>query len=133
MTYSLGIILFILDRILKYVANTRLILNNPLFNTPVDIMLYRNTGIALSLNIPLLIPIITGALALIAILYLVLKKETQNKPFLLIAALGIFSNLIDRIFLNYIVDYFKIGQSIINIADLMIVLGIFGYIYYNKK
>lgn len=134
MGYLIAILLFTLDRLSKYAANTQLILNQPVFNTPVDIMLYHNTGIALSLNIPIIIPIITGILAISVIIYLTLKSDNGlHRALLAITAFGILSNLLDRIFLGYIVDYIKISRSIINIADIMIVLGIFSYIYYNKK
>lgn len=134
MSYLAVLLLFVLDRVFKYVANTQLILNKPVFGWPLDVMLYRNEGIALSLNIPIIIPIITGFVALFITSFLFLKSEDSLlKILLFLTSLGILSNLVDRLFLGYIIDYLKIGNAVINIADAMIVIGIFSYIYYNKN
>lgn len=70
-------------------------------------------------------------------MYLIKKyKEISNteKILLIMISSGGISNLIDRIYRGYVVDYIDINQvfsyPIFNIADISIVLGTIGFIMY---
>ncbi len=79
-------------------------------------------------------------LAIVLILYLVFIKKIQNKFFLLSASFimgGGIGNLIDRIFLGYVVDYLKLSffGPICNLSDYFITFGtvIFAFYFLKKK
>lgn len=63
-------------------------------------------------------------------------KEINNlvKIFLLMIISGGISNLIDRLFRGYVVDYIDINQifgyPIFNIADICVVIGVIAFIAY---
>jgi len=50
-----------------------------------------------------------------------------------LATAGALSNLIDRVVYGHTVDYILIFTGIINLADVLIVVGIVGYVYYSRK
>jgi len=65
-----------------------------------------------------------------------LIKENKNKFLFLSWCLilnGAVSNLIDRIAYGYVVDYFDFVTGIINIADVMIVVGLGIYLFTSLK
>ena len=90
-----------------------------------------NRGVAFGFSLP---NILTVVLTLIIILFilLILKKEYENNvkffSWILILS-GSISNLFDRIYYGYVIDYFTIITGIINIADVLIVSGLLLYIY----
>ncbi len=123
--------LFTIDRFSKYY-----ILKNPesfrdfSIENIVIITLTKNRNSALGIKFPLFILIF---LSIIAIFFLValLKKAYKNNNFISIFLLstvivGAISNLIDRIYFGYVIDFIEISKfSIFNIADIFIVLGVF--------
>ena len=76
-----------------------------------------------------LLMIIMGA-AIISLSLLFFK--TKNTALLLIIFGGV-SNLFDRIYFGYVIDWINISTSTFNIADIMIVLGIICLIFHFKK
>lgn len=118
---------FILDKIFK-----NFFLNNPqtekvLIKKFLSLKFFENPGIAFGIKSPLNITIILSLFILVILFFYFIKyKKYKNdyyfRAFLLIF-LGALSNLLDRLFLNFTVDYLHIYISVINIADIMIVLG----------
>ena len=94
---------------------------------------FENDGIAFGINIPSTITIIFTPIILILLLGFTIKQK--NKISLIgffLVFFGAISNLYDRIMYDFVIDYFHIVTSVINIADCMIVLGIF-FLFYKKK
>jgi signal peptidase II len=78
--------------------------------------------------------IIFFTLPIIALLIFIISKEQKNARLFLCWLLiftGAISNLIDRIFHNYVIDYLAIITGIINIADILIVFGLGLYLLTN--
>ena len=79
--------------------------------------------------------IVASVLAILLILYFVFIKKTRNKLFLLGSAFivgGGIGNLIDRIYLGYVVDYLKLSffGPVCNISDYFITFGVILFAFY---
>lgn len=96
---------------------------------------FANPGIAFSIPLPqTLTLIITGILIIGFSALLIQTKSPSLKIALTTAILGASSNFIDRLLTGYTTDYFIFfTRSAINIADILIIIGI-GYCtwYYQK-
>lgn len=133
-----GFFLFFVDRFFKYLS-----LNNPeeyLLTNWLGWMPFKNPGIAFSLPLPSNLSIAISIPILLAIVYFILHNNKNESveifESLIILFIGALSNLWDRIYYRVTLDYFLIGTSVINLADIMILLGI-GYLFFsslvNKK
>lgn len=119
-----GLFLF-LDQFLKFLART-----NPDFTFYFGTKWLgwehlANKGIAFSLPFPNFILIIfTPLIVLVLFIFLIKQKRNILVSFgILLIIAGAFSNLIDRILFEATVDYFRILTSVINLADVIIVIG----------
>ncbi len=125
-----------LDIVFKQLARTYLSSTEPLFqNGLIDLLFFKNTGIAFSLPVP---PLISVSVSFVLIGYFSWCFAQNTRSHEGIAALSIvigsLSNLYDRLAHGFVVDYLLLfGRSAINIADLLILLGIFFFIRYNKS
>lgn len=123
-----GCVLFFatLDGIFKILAthNKLPIIHNDIFS----IDYFANPGIAFSIALPqTFILIVTGALIIGFSGLFIQTKNPAVKIALNAVILGASSNFIDRLITGYTTDYFIFfTQSAINIADILIVIGI-GY------
>lgn len=118
---------FILDKILK-----NFFLKNPEFEKTIfsnffSFSFFKNHGIAFGIQSPFKLTIGLSIIILIILLFWFYKnKKYYNASYFLAFSLiffGALSNLSDRLFLNFTVDYIHIYISVINLADVMIVLG----------
>lgn len=126
----------ILDRFFKSLA-----INGASFNLISDIFRFNfagNYNIAFSLPfggqilIWLIILITTGLLC--AFVYLYKKQEYIFSSFIFLIILGSASNLLDRLKYGFVVDYLDFKYfTIFNIADALIVFGVFLLVFYYKK
>lgn len=119
---------FIFDRILKNFFLVNQSLKKDIYENFLSFKFFKNQGIAFGIQVPFSLIIIVTFLSLIILsLWFFYKKEKQSLldfcAFITIF-LGAFSNLIDRLMLNFAIDYLHIFISVINIADIMIVFGI---------
>ncbi|NQU78008.1 signal peptidase II [Candidatus Falkowbacteria bacterium] len=120
--YLVILILFIVDRILKYTAVS-------LDKTSGFFVFEKNTGIAFSIHLPqIILPILTFIIILFVISYslkyLASKKFTLHLTTLLVIT-GAISNLIDRLKFGYVIDYINLKfWPVFNVADVMIVVGV---------
>lgn len=96
---------------------------------------FANPGIAFSIPLPQTFTlIVTGALIIGFSALLIQTKNAPLKIALTTAILGASSNFVDRLLTGYTTDYFIFfTRSAINIADILIIVGI-GYCawYYQK-
>lgn len=81
-----------------------------------------------TINQYLLIIIMGVVIILLSLLFL----KTKNTALLLIIFGGV-SNLFDRIYFGYVIDWINVSISTFNIADVMIILGILCLIFPFKK
>jgi signal peptidase II len=115
----LSFAVFILDRILKFLA-----INNKIF-------FYKNTGTAFSLPMPenfknyflFLLFFINLFLIYLAIKYLIKNNLYYFSAFFCIF-LGAFSNLLDRLKYDFVIDYFNYYFFYNNLADVLICVGV---------
>jgi signal peptidase II len=120
---------FLLDRILKYIVETRLP-NEELFIVPkiFSVLLHQNHGMAFSISVPMWLIITAGAIMLAVLGFyaahsLKIKRLDWYWPLGLIFVGGL-SNLFDRISYGYTIDYLHLyPYSFFNIADLLIIIG----------
>lgn len=86
---------------------------------------FHNPGIAFGLPIPLWLVLPLTLFFLISLFIWVHKSKNPLAHVALLAIfLGALSNAYDRVTYGYTIDFLRIFDSIINIADLMILVGI---------
>jgi signal peptidase II len=96
-------------------------------------MLFQNEGIAFSLPLPgfISIAISIGLIVYFARSYLLAHAHAVKIAALCIV-LGALSNLSDRILHGFVIDYLLFFQrSAINLADILILTGLFLHVKYN--
>ena len=96
-----------------------------------------NEGVAFSFgdgHVPVFIVVNLVMICGLVIYYELNKKEFNliNKIFFTMVIAGGTSNLIDRVFRGYVIDFIDVGDlfnfAIFNVADIFIVCGIFGMV-----
>lgn len=133
----IGILILILDRILKVLSTKYLLAKDILIgNGLVRLTHVRNPGAAFGfLPSQRGLIIFASILALIFVIRLFRKVNYGSLYFsigfwLLIA--GILGNLFDRIFLGYVIDYVQILNSpIFNISDIAILIGMAAILFFS--
>ena len=141
---SLIILLIVLDQISKVLISSNLALGESLNLLPfLNFTLIHNTGIAFSLfdeggNISrwLLVTVISAIVAYL--LFLMYEKTPKNRLELMSLILiisGGLGNLVDRVFLGYVVDFVHVFYQdysfyVFNLADTYITVGIILYLSY---
>lgn len=123
---------FIIDRLLKMAA-LQLFLPKPLIGQWLQFALYKNTGLAFSLQtgfnpLWLIALIFFGGLIW---LYVAWRRQRYNEMIALTAiVLGAYSNMYDRLVFGAVIDYVELFSiNISNIADWLIVGGALFLIY----
>lgn len=130
----ISIVVVLLDRIIKLLVDKFLILN--IKNVVIDNFLYitkcYNEGAAFNIFSGNLIFLILATIfALFMLLKYIKNDKKPNKISIISYGLligGIIGNLVDRIFLGYVIDYlnfiiFNHEFAIFNLADICIVIG----------
>lgn len=130
-----AIVLAAADQLLKKIAEANLVSGTPVKvitagNTDIlTFSLYRNTGAAFSSfeGKTVFLIIVTTVMMIALAVWLVKSKPKKLLPVICIAAVlgGGIGNLIDRIFLGYVVDYIILFPFtfIFNFADICVVVG----------
>ena len=141
---SLIILLIVLDQISKVLISSNLALGESLNLLPfLNFTLIHNTGIAFSLfdeggNISRWLLVIVVSAILVYLLFLMYKKTPKNllelMSLILIISGGL-GNLVDRVFLGYVVDFVHVFYQdysfyVFNMADSYITVGIILYFSY---
>ena len=130
--YSITLLLFVLDRILKFIALNFESAKSGFFS------LEKNPGIAFSIPLPqvvLYILVIAILILLVSISVKYLRAKKFSLHFLtLLLIVGAASNLIDRVKFDYVIDYINLKfWPVFNLADVMIVLGVGVWIFILSK
>ena len=125
-------VLFFIDQGLKYVARTHQSVTHYIIEPWLGWEFLANPGVAFGIPVPNTLLIVVTPIIVI----LLLAWHTQSKRTLLfttgvaLICAGALSNLIDRVIFEYTVDYLRVITSIMNVADLLIVIGA-GMIFYT--
>jgi signal peptidase II len=122
------LMLVLIDQVIKRIVILNIDLNHSIEIIKDFFYLWnvRNFGAAFSIfDGKLLFLIATGVLASIYLIYLIVKKQDEIAYYFLFG--GLIGNLIDRIFLGYVIDYlgfeiFGYHFPIFNFADILITL-----------
>lgn len=132
--FSLTFVIFFLDQLLKYIVTSKFVLHEVFYLIPnfFYITYVKNTGGAWSIfsSIPYFFVIINLLFLGLFTCY-IYKKEKFSKTEILYFGLilgGVLGNLIDRIFLDGVIDYIGIQfgnyyYPVFNFADVAIVVG----------
>ena len=116
--------LFLLDQFLKWQAA----------HNWINSKTFLNQGAAFGLPFPNSLIIGLTAPIILTLLYLLIK-EKNNLNFLTWSLIltGAVSNFFDRIYYHHVIDYFAFVTGIINISDVLIVIGLIIYLLNLKK
>lgn len=134
--YILGGFLFLLDQVLKYLART-----NPqityIWKQSFGWEYFANTGVAFNIPLPNSLVILLTPLIIFGLSALLIQNKkiltVQKKLGLILIIAGAISNFIDRILFNVTIDYLRIFTTVINLADVMIVIGVILLLLKNPK
>jgi signal peptidase II len=128
-----GGFLFLADRLLKYLSTdifTQPALCSDFFGWLPSV----NRGIAFSIPIPTVLTIALSVFFVVALIWLYRREESAlSRVFILFILLGAASNIIDRAVFGHTLDYCLMITAIINIADIMIVGGVAGYLFLHAR
>lgn len=124
----IGIVIFILDRVLKVLSTRYLLAKDVVIGKVVRFTHIRNPGAAFGfLPSQRGLIIFVSILALIFVIRFFRKASYKNVYFSIgfwVLVAGILGNLSDRIFLGYVIDYVQILNSpIFNVSDIAILIG----------
>ncbi|MCX6780559.1 MAG: signal peptidase II [Candidatus Magasanikbacteria bacterium] len=96
---------------------------------------FHNPGIAFGVPIPIWI-VLPLTLIFLIVLAIWVFRQRENQPLTHIAiaaiTLGALSNAFDRTTLGYTIDYIRVLDSIINIADILVIAGIATLVFRKK-
>ena len=143
MLYAAAVLLLVgIDQLVKFLITTNLSLGSTVELIPgmIQLTYVRNTGAAFSMFSGMRWPLIAITVAVTLALILILATKKITHPFgvwsLVFIIGGAVGNLIDRIFLGYVVDMFEptfINFAVFNVADIFVVCGGIAFcIYYLK-
>ncbi|PIY62720.1 hypothetical protein COY93_02470 [Candidatus Uhrbacteria bacterium CG_4_10_14_0_8_um_filter_58_22] len=133
-TWAIVAVFFVADLSLKWLALSQRKVISLGF---LKFELFLNTGIVFSLPVPkwVYLPIATAVLVAFAYALLTsIRLHNRNVTGLLFVILGAASNLRDNFIHGATVDYLIFfGRSAVNLADLMIIVGVILLITANRK
>jgi len=136
---SLSFDFFILESLIKYYFLNKIPQEGfYLFGKILQIIYTPNQNVAFSLPLPQMFTIVIVILILMVLSYIwwqiLIKGKLSQLLGISLVILGALSNLLDRLIFGYVIDYLNIFiWPIFNLADVMIVGGIFIYILSEFK
>lgn len=117
---------FVLDQLLKHVANAHPSTSFDIIPSVLKWELLHNPGIAFGLPIPNWFLLIITPMILVLLVFLFFHRRQRTTIRVLAIGLivaGALSNYIDRFLFSITIDYLRVWTSVMNIADIMIVVG----------
>jgi signal peptidase II len=132
------LILFIIDRISKYLIFHKLPTQGVYLFKYLQIKLLTNSGIAFGIPLNQILIIILNSIIIFFLFFYLFKslkeKKTLNAFLLGAIIIGAFSNLIDRITYGKVIDFIQIGiWPTFNLADAYISIGALIFLILNIK
>ena len=132
--YIISILVFLLDRISKLLVVNLIDKDISIIKNIFYLTYVKNDGAAFSiLETQRILLIVLSIIALAFLIYYISKKDKNGIGYFFLVG-GIVGNLIDRIFLGYVIDFIGISSfPIFNIADVFIVLGAILILFEKEK
>jgi signal peptidase II len=136
--YIISFLVILFDRITKILVENFIDKDISIIRDIFYFTYVKNNGAAFSLlTSKVILLVILSMLALIFLIYFITKYNKKNIGYFFLIG-GIIGNLIDRIFLGYVIDFiginiFNYSFPIFNIADIFIVLGAIFVIFEKEK
>ena len=98
-------------------------------------LVYKNFGSAFSMPIPQNFVILLSFFVILSCVYIFKKHSFGHESFLVLMLSGTVGNLIDRMYLGYVVDFINVGfWPVFNLADVYLSLAvIYLFLSYFKK
>lgn len=123
--FALSFFLILLDRLLKMSVEGPIFSNRSFGWRFFGFERFHNLGIAFGIPIPLwlVIPLTLIFLVVLAIWVKKIDSSAAKLAFFIIFA-GALSNAFDRVTYGYTIDYLRIINAIINIADIFVLAGV---------
>ena len=129
-TSIIALLIIIFDRIIKILVSKYMVIDEKISIIKDNLYIYNchNTGAAFSLfDNSTFILMLLSIIALFFIIYYISMNNFKNPLLFGVLLGGIIGNLIDRIFLGYVIDYIGISVlnfyfPIFNLADAAIVI-----------
>lgn len=134
--FLLGGSFFLFDRIFKHLAFTSQEFSKYLINPWLGWEYFANPGVAFGIPLPWFASLISTPIILGFVFWYVQKRGVQNTKILFgvtLIVFGALSNLIDRAVFHITIDYIRLLTAVINLADIMIVLGAICLFYEEWK
>ncbi len=132
-----GFLFFLIDQICKYFAHTNPHFSQYFIEPWLSFELFKNPGIAFGLPLQnSIVLIITPFIILYLILFLTkpsTKTSQQQTWGSILVIAGALSNYFDRILFGYTIDYIRILNSVINLGDISILIGVIYLILQKQK
>ncbi len=133
--FLIAIAIIVFDRLVNYWASTSLINIDtiPIIDDVFHLTYARNTGAAFSIfrDNTFVLGFVSAAIIVGLIVYLYVHRRTHTLDLLSVSLAmiigGAFSNMIDRFYRGFVVDYFDfrlIDFAIFNVADSFVVIGV---------
>lgn len=98
---------------------------------------YKNFGVAFSLPLSNWLIVTLSLPILMVVCWLLIISFREMRIYQLtswsLILFGACSNLIDRITRGFVVDFFRFGMSLINLGDIMVLVGLFVFIWKGKS
>ena len=132
----LGGFFLLLDQLFKYLAYLYPEAAHYIIKPWLGWEYFENTGIAFGMPLPQHIIRIVTPLILVILLYILYKNKQKSFYYTLgiwLIVFGAISNFIDRVLFSMTIDYLRIITSVINIADIMIVVGALSVLLHIQK
>lgn len=125
LSFALGGFFLFVDQIIKYYFFHHHTFSAYIIKPWLGLEYFENHGIAFGLPVPGWLVIVYTPFVILLLLLFIGKKQTswQKNIALCLILAGAISNFIDRIFFEFTIDYIRVVTSILNIADVMIVVG----------
>lgn len=135
---ALTMILVIGDWIAKAAALAHLTEQKiPIFNNVIDLVLHKNYGVVSNAPVPLAIVLpLTVVIVIACAGWLTRTWHKHHKLSLALILLigGAIGNFADRVINGFTTDYLLlVNRSVINVADILIILGVLGILFYTNN
>jgi signal peptidase II len=117
--------LFCFDQALKYFAQTHQTYAWYIIDPTVGWEYFANPGIAFGITFPLIPLLIITPLTLWFFFYTQGQRTYHSSMGFALICAGALSNMLDRIFYQYVIDYLRLITSMFNLADVYILVGVF--------
>lgn len=96
---------------------------------------FHNTGVAFGIPLPPWFVLPLTFIFIVALLSWAWRARASRFVVLGagLVAVGALSNAVDRVMYGYTIDYLRVINAILNLADVWVVVGIYMLLFWNKK